>query len=472
MSQMNQGFGPAPASGRPGQMTAVMRAMQQATGPKVLRIGLVAAGRILEERIIKQRTSVTVGPSEKSTFVVQANLPPQFKLFELIGSDYYLNFLDGMTGRVALASGITDVVAMKGQAKRVGPAYQVRLTEEARGKIVVGEMTFLFQFVAPPPVQPRPQLPLSVKGGLASQIDWNLTIIAAFSFLLHFGLVGAMYSDWMDPVVNDDITAGLLDMVQKTVPPPAESATEEPTASATDTAPTPTPTQAPKQQSAGQTSKSSGASAPDAKVVAGLMNEADQARIAILAALNGGANIKGAMNDDNGAPVDLNSLANRSGGFTNSNSLISGVGGGGPIQPGKGGGGLQDIHGSQTGGSSTSAGQATRVVPVGDVQYTSSSMSVPVSNAEAVIRSQIHPGAKRCYQRGLEQDPTQAGKLVILIKVAPSGEVDSASASSNTGLSASVASCIAGVARRAKFDPPGANGSTISVPFNFVKQGG
>jgi hypothetical protein len=471
MSQMNQGFGPAPASGRPGQMTAVMRAMQQATGPKVLRIGLVAAGRILEERIIKQRTSVTVGPSEKSTFVVQANLPPQFKLFELIGSDYYLNFLDGMTGRVALASGITDVVAMKGQAKRVGPAYQVRLTEEARGKIVIGEMTFLFQFVAPPPVQPRPQLPLSVKGGLASQIDWNLTIIAAFSFLLHFGLVGAMYSDWMDPVVNDDITAGLLDMVQKTVPPPTETAEEQPTASATATDTAPTPTQAPKQQNAGQSSKSS-ASAPDAKVVAGLMNEADQARIAILAALNGGANIKGAMNDDNGAPVDLNSLANRSGGFTNSNSLISGVGGGGPIQPGKGGGGLQDIHGSQTGGSSTSAGQATRVVPVGDVQYTASSMSVPVSNAEAVIRSQIHPGAKRCYQRGLEQDPTQAGKLVILIKVAPSGEVDSASASSNTGLSASVASCIAGVARRAKFDPPGANGSTISVPFNFVKQGG
>ena len=95
-------------------MTAVMRAMQQASGPKVLRIGLVAAGRILEERIVKQRTSVTVGPSEKSTFVVQANLPPQFKLFELIGGDYYLNFLDGMTGRIALATGITDLVALKG----------------------------------------------------------------------------------------------------------------------------------------------------------------------------------------------------------------------------------------------------------------------------------------------------------------------------------------------------------------------
>jgi hypothetical protein len=469
MSQMNQGFGPQPpASGRPGQMTAVMRAMQQATGPKVLRIGLVAAGRILEERIVKQRTSVTVGPSERSTFVVQANLPVQFKLFELVGGDYYLNFLDGMTGRIALATGITDLAALKGQAKRVGPAYQVRLTEEARGKIVIGDITFLFQFVAPPPVQPRPQLPLSVKGGLASQIDWSLTIIAAFSFLLHFGLVGAMYSDWMDPVVNDDLTAGLLDMVQRTVPPPTETAEEVPTASATTTDTAPAPTQAPKASTA---AKSSQAAAPDAKVVAGLMNEADQARIAILAALNGGANIKGAMNDDNGAPVDLNSLANRSGGFTNSNSLVSGVGGGGPIQPGKGGGGLQDLHGGNTGGASTTAGQATKVVPVGDVQYAGSQMSVPVQNAEAVIRSQIHPGAKRCYQRGLESDPTQSGKLVILIKVAPSGEVDSASASSNTGLSASVAACIAGVARRAKFDPPGANGSTISVPFNFVKQG-
>jgi hypothetical protein len=469
MSQMNQGpgFGQPGHSGRPGQMTAVMRAMQQATGPKVLRIGLVAQGRILEERIVKQRTSVTVGPSEKSMFVVQANVPPQFKLFELIGNDYYLNFLDGMTGRVALASGITDLVALKGQAKRVGPAYQIRLSEEARGKVVIGDTTFLFQFVAPPPVQPRPQLPLSVKGGVANQIDWSLTIIAAFSFLLHFGLVGAMYSDWMDPVVNDDLTAGLLDMVQKTVPPPVETS-DAPTSSASDSSTAPAPTAAPK-----AAPKGGGAQAPDAKVVAGLLNEADQARIAILAALNGGPNISGAMKDDNGAPVDLNSLANRQGGISNTTGGLNLPGGaGGPIKPGQGPGGLQSLHGGETGGATSGAGTERKIVPVGDVQYGGSSMSVPVSNAEAVIRSQIHPGAKRCYQKGLESDPTQAGRIVIMIKVGPSGEVDSASVASNSGLSPSVAGCIASVARRAKFDAPGANGSTISVPFNFVKQGG
>jgi hypothetical protein len=470
MSQTNQGTGPGygpPAQGaRPGQMTAVMRAMQQTTGPKVLRIGLVAAGRILEERVVKQRTSVTVGPSEKSMFVVQTNLPSQFKLFELIGNDYYLNFLDGMTGRVALASGITDLVALKGQAKRVGSAYQIRVTEEARGKIVIGETTFLFQFVAPPPVQPRPRLPLSVKGGVASQIDWNLMIIAAFSFLLHFGLVGAMYSDWMDPVVNDDITAGLLDMVQRTLPPTVET-NEVPTSSATSTDTAPSPTQAPRPQQ-----QARGPSAPDQRVVAGLIQEADQARIAILAALNGGPNINGAMKDDNGAPVDLNSLASRSGGVSNTTGGLNLPGGaGGPIHPGAGGG-LQGLHGGETGGASTSAGTVVKVVPVGDVQYTGSQMSVPVANAEAIIRSQIHPGAKKCYQRGLDSDPTQAGKIVILIKVAPSGEVDTATVQSNSGLSPAVANCITSVARRAKFDAPGPSGSQISVPFNFVKQGG
>jgi hypothetical protein len=65
----------------PGHMTAVMRAVPRATGDRVLRIGLVVAGCILEERVIPQRTSVTVGPSERSMFVVDASVPPRFKLF-------------------------------------------------------------------------------------------------------------------------------------------------------------------------------------------------------------------------------------------------------------------------------------------------------------------------------------------------------------------------------------------------------
>src|SRR5438876_7706426 len=175
-----------------GQMTAVMRALAGNAGPKLLRIGVVQGGRVTEERIIKQQSHVTVGASEKNLFVLSTpNLPPSFRVFELIGDDYHLNFLDGMTGRVGSSTGISDLDALKGAATRgAHDGYQVRLSPDSRGKIVIGDTTFLFQFVASPPLQPRPQLPASVLRG-ASSIDWNTTIIAAVSFLLHFMLLGA-----------------------------------------------------------------------------------------------------------------------------------------------------------------------------------------------------------------------------------------------------------------------------------------
>src|SRR5689334_25052512 len=112
---------------RPGQMTAVMRAMPQASGPKVLRIGLVQSGKVIEERVIKQRSHVTIGPSEKSMFVIPSKtIPPNFRLFELIGGEYVLNYLEGMTGRVALKTGISDLAALRGQARRI-PLGQVQM---------------------------------------------------------------------------------------------------------------------------------------------------------------------------------------------------------------------------------------------------------------------------------------------------------------------------------------------------------
>ena len=49
MTQQHPGSG---TSQRPGQMTAVMRAVAANAGPKVLSLGVVQAGRVAEERII------------------------------------------------------------------------------------------------------------------------------------------------------------------------------------------------------------------------------------------------------------------------------------------------------------------------------------------------------------------------------------------------------------------------------------
>ncbi|WP_394820600.1 AgmX/PglI C-terminal domain-containing protein [Pendulispora albinea] len=479
MSQTHSGSGMGPGQqpgqqpgqagqNRPGQMTAVMRAVAQQAGPKVLRIGLVQGGRVIEERIIKQRTSVTVGTSEKSMFVIPSqSVPASFKLFELIGSDYYLNFLDGMKGRVALQTGISDIEGLRGQARKVGNAYQVRLTEEARGKIVVGETTFLFQFVAPPPPQPRPQLPLSVKGGLASQIDWDLTIIAAFSFLLHFGLIGAMYSDWMDPPVNEDINIqSLIDPLKSLPATPTETPPETATSpEAKATAPT-------KESGATKTSGGGPKGAVSDKAAAALSQQADAMQMQMLAAFGGNSAVQGALNRSDIPPADLSGVASSGAGVSNTGGdLRLGSGGGGVVQPGKAGGGLAGIGNSGGGGVGAGAGKETAVKgPTGDAQIGATTASVPVSNAERVVAG-LRPKFRACYNKGLASDPGMAGGVTIVTKVAPNGEVTAADGSNVSGLSPDVVSCIQRVVRNAQFDAPGGSGSTINIPVKFVQQG-
>jgi hypothetical protein len=455
-------------------MTAVMRAMSVSAGPKVLRIGLVQGGRVIEERIIKQRITVTVGSNEKSMFVIPSQaVPPMFKLFELVGNDYYLNFLDGMTGRVALATGITDIQSLRGSAKKVGGAYQVKLTDEARGKVVVGETTFLFQFVAPPPVQPRPQLPLAVKGGLAAQIDWTLTIVAAFSFLLHFGIVGAMYSDWMDPIVGDDFNvAGLVDMMKNIPPPPVEVPQDNnPVATATATATAAAPK--PAGGAGGAKSAAAGKSAgqvSDAKAAA-LAAQADQMQMQMLAALNGGSSVQGALNRSDIPPVDLSGAAASNAGIGHGNGDLK-IGGGSPVQAGGKGGGLAGIGGGTKGeGTGSGAGTETKVAgPTGVAQVGGSTATVPISDADRVIAG-LRGRFRNCYQQGLASDPSMSGKVLISAKVGPNGEVSSADIASNSGLSPTVAQCIASVVKRATFSAPGGGGSTLQIPVTFVQQG-
>src|SRR5262249_53259984 len=150
--------------------------------------------------------------------------------------------------------------------------------------------TFLFQFVAPPPVQPKPQLPVSVRSGLASDIDWTTTIIAAFSFLFHFGAVGSIYSDWMDPVVDDEVSVAQLLESVKQLPPPPPPETPKTTDAPVSTGDA--KVEAPKAPShgGGAGKGSSKGSVGDARAAA-ISNELAQLDVAMVGALNskGGA---------------------------------------------------------------------------------------------------------------------------------------------------------------------------------------
>lgn len=474
----------AGTGGRPGQMTAVMRAMAAQAGPKVLRIGLVQGGKVIEERVIKQRVHVTVGPSEKSMFVLPTkSVPPNFKLFEIVGNDYVLNFLDGMGGRVALKTGISDLSALRGQAKRVqqGPAqaYQVALSEEARGKVVIGETTFLFQFVAPPPIQPKPQLPSSVRGGLA--IDWTTTIIAAFSFLFHFGLVGSIYSDWMDPVLDDESnTAQLLESL-KQLPPPPPVETPVETVDDAATATTDAKTDAPKQQASkgggggpSPTKGGGGGNVSDAKAAA-ISNELNQLNVEMLAALNASGSSTDRVLQGGDVPTGLldNAAASNQGVGSNGVAGLN-MGGSGPgtVRPGQGGsGGLASIGNTGKGEGPAGSGEQKAVKgPVGNASVGGAAVSGgSVANASAVV-AKMAAGFRRCYNRGLQENPDMKGSVRITAKIGPNGEVLGASPSGGGGLSGTVISCVTARVASAQFSPPEGGGATIVIPVSFFPQ--
>lgn len=94
--------------------------------------------------------------------------------------------------------------------------------------------------------------------------------------------------------------------------------------------------------------------------------------------------------------------------------------------------------------------------------------NVPVANMESVIRSQIFPAAKRCYQRGLEEDPTQSGKL--LFESEPGKCHMHVKADSAGGLSKSVVKCIQEWLERVDLCGPQGR-ATIQKPITFTLGG-
>jgi outer membrane biosynthesis protein TonB len=165
----------------------------QGTGarPRILRIGVLLGGKIVEERLIRDRGDVTVGQSAKNTFSVPIEgLPREWTLFKSQEGRYTLNFNGQMDGRMSDGDRVQTLeLARQGTAQRVGDHFALALSEHARGKVSIGDLTLLFQFVTEPPLQPRPLLPHSVRGTMADRIDPRLAVIVAGSVALHFGLM-------------------------------------------------------------------------------------------------------------------------------------------------------------------------------------------------------------------------------------------------------------------------------------------
>ena len=120
--------------------------MPEPAKPKILRIGVIRGGKIIEEKLIRKRSSVTVGTGNRNTIVLPAaNAPKNMALFEMRGNDYFLAFTDQMTGRVSVADKAADLQSLKAQnlVRKTGNTYHLKLSENSRGRVSVGECILL-----------------------------------------------------------------------------------------------------------------------------------------------------------------------------------------------------------------------------------------------------------------------------------------------------------------------------------------
>lgn len=471
-----------------------MQAVQsRPTGPKVLRIGVIQGGKIVEERIIRKRETVTVGASEKNHFVVQApGLGSRFELFQLVGDDYILNFTEDMRGRVGLAGGVQELDELRrsGGARKAHGYYQVKLTENSRGKIVLGDTQLLFQFVVPPPVQPRPQLPAAVVGGFLAGIDWLFTAFVMFSFMTHFGFIVYLENaDWpVEPTIAT-VPDRVAELIFNEPEPPREpeevevdQETEE--VEETEVAEVEQPRRTERSSSSSSSSRSSGPSSgsgqsqADADARLAVEQAQQQVENLLIGALGQGGSFADVLRDGaaTGNSQDLMAQAQGVGvaASAEGGTLRERGGGGGLGAAGQGLGGLQARTGQA--GQQQQEGQAVverRIRGRIDVGGLEDESGAGAFDSNLVVRAlRLRQSAiQRCYERELRNNPTLNGRVVARFTIQETGTVSGASATENTTGSPAVASCVINVVRGLRFNPgPEGGPVTYSFPFVFAPQ--
>jgi hypothetical protein len=455
-------------------MTSVMARAARPSGPRVLRAALVREGRVIEERLIPPLQHLTVGPSEHATFVIHA--PPihgSTRLIEHGREGYRLCAIPGASGRVATSAGVVDIDAS-------GAPSVVPLGDTARGKIAIGDSVVLFHFVDPPARPPRARLPLSVQKSALGDLDFRTTLIAALSFLLHFGVMGAMYSDWADPVIDDEArVAQMVEIVKELSPPPPveQRAIESPDAKGdkhVDKAPSKAAGVARRTASAGPSRVGSGprrVSESRAHAIASELRAMNDAMIAAIGARTGGATdaVLAAGNDVPLAMLDKVAAGAEGARMGGVPGLDLRGDGGGIVKPGKGGrpGLPADVRADARSGDVGK--QAAVKKPVGRARFEPPAIGGgQVPDAGRVVGG-MRGLLRACYKRALDEDPTMRGSVRVTAQIAPNGDVSAVSAAAS-GLSSSMVSCVKRVVRGAQFGPPVGGGATVTIPMSFIPQ--
>jgi hypothetical protein len=436
---------------------------------KVLRIGVIQAGKIVEERVLPARQTITLGTGPKNTIVVPlANVPESVVVFAYQGDRYVLHFDQGADGRVQGPQGAADLSALvsQGVAKQTGRVCTVPVNGDQRGKLVIGEITVLWQFVAPPAEVPKPELPKEAKGAHFKSLDRLFSVTLFLSFLAHSGFYIALANTELPKELSleeiPDRYAKVL--IPERMPKPPEKKTEEKKVEAA-TEKKVEKAEEKKAESAEQVAQKKAArAAAVAKAVQ------SKGILKVLGALGPGGG-GGAVADvfgTGGGMGDVASALSGAGGVAVAND--PGAGGG---RKGGGEGGTASIGSLATsGGGKVGLGAKTEVKVSGSVAAEEAeidSADVDQGKLGAFVRARMGL-VKACYENALKRNPSLKGKISFRFTILETGALADIATAQNSLGSAEVAACIMNTMRswRMPFKPSG----PVTVEYPFVFQPG
>jgi len=417
---------------------------------RILRIGILLGGKIIEERLIRERTSVTIGQSSKNTFsVALEQLPREWTLFALHADRYSLHFSGAMDGRLSDGGQVYTFDSLKHQvARQTGDGWVLPLSDQSRGKVSIGDLTLLFQFVTEPPKQPRPMLPASVRGTFADRIDPQLAVIEAISIICTFAIaLWALYfhdvsvdNSLAQQAYNRTFKQDAYDVQTFDIPeqPTDTGAAQE--AKQPEQPKTPTKPKGDKGKGQAKKPDDGGRDANDAVT---LRKQAVSYADGLFADDMSDTGMAGGMDrrkpgTDLGQQLDA---VQRSGAKVEvGGGTGRGTRGGGSARTGTGRG--PDLHG-QNGIAGNDKTQEK--VPPGRIKVGQHSGDTDVSlTPDAVLRKIMQAymaGLKRCHKDLLKTDPTARGKVTLAFTVSESGRVSRANVNGfNDGLDACIKS--------------------------------
>lgn len=449
---------------------------------KILRIGVIHNGRIIEERLIPAGQPVTVGDHPKCTVVIPPGSVPtkRFELFAQKGGRYSLQFTTKMHGKVSIGDKIVTLATLgkKGQAKKRGSFYALQLSERNRGKVYVGDYTVLFQFVSPPP-QPRRVRSADFRAWRWEDVDWVFMAIILLSALLHTAAL--IWIESQPPAKKlrlEDFPDRFVKLMLPPDPAPAEikpSDEGEGAGAADEKEPEPGPAENENDGNADTAEENPEPVESAADRQARLEEEVSSVGLLAVLGTTGKSSRSDAVTDllsDAGSlSQDVGSaIASASGvAVARSDADQAGLRGGGGGDAAASGGELGEASGTSGGTVEAVAVDLKGNVGTGSAEITSS----PEDQASISRTMKKYLGrVRQCYERELKSDPDLSGKVTVSFDIAGgTGAVSATAIVGNTTGNTELGDCIKKVVVRIRFNPaPDDDVEVGGYPFVLSRQ--